>query len=614
VPFRQLRPRVSVKLPGVSTKEGWITRVAPGEWVARLAIVAAFAGLTIYTWAHWGDVVIDSGREMYVPAAMARGKVLYRDLWYPYGPLAPWLLAALFRWFGANLYVLYAFGLATTLSFALLLFEISRRFLPYEFAFVISFCALLQSFQADIFNYILPYSYAATIGSLMGLACLCFTLRSISALSRWSWLAAGLCAGLALLCKPEFGYACYATVAFAIVMPAVAGPARAFVTNALLCAPGLGAGLAAYIWTGLRDGAPILLLEGVFRSQTRYFMQTYGERWISDRGFRFHPSEVLQALVMLGLAILIWYLLARSVGWLMGHLWLLCCVVAAGIGAAAVLAMKMPFARALFAHRYFTEFAAFPAGMFWLACGVFVWSTVTFLRRRTTGSLSLAVASVYALAVGIRIMAQVEPRSYAIFYNSALFLLLVFVLVRLIDNAASQRPATIRSRLRLSLACLYAAWLGLLLMPYPKSLPARLVTDRGVIYTRRAEAAIFPRVISFIDQSKAEGRTVLILPESASLYFFTGTDAPARWYYLHPGVLGPDEESEFIAEIERQKVDFILLSNRRTAEYGSDYFGLDYNQRLYRWIEANYEPTGQFGEFVRAKDRPFAMLVYRRRR
>jgi hypothetical protein len=47
--------------------------------------------------------------------------------------------------------------------------------------------------------------------------------------------------------------------------------------------------------------------------------------------------------------------------------------------------------------------------------------------------------------------------------------------------------------------------------------------------------------------------------------------------------------------------------------YGSDYFGLDYNQRAYRWVEANYEPVGQFGEFVRGPDKPFAMLVYRRR-
>jgi hypothetical protein len=584
------------------------------EWVARLAIVTAFVALTIYTWAHWGDVDIDSGREMYVPAAIAHGKALYRDLWYPYGPLAPYFLARLFQWFGANLSVLYFFGLATALSFALLLFEISRYFLPCAFAFVVSFCALMQSFQADIFNYILPYSYAATVGSLIGLACLYFVLRAVFARSGLALLAAGCCAGLALMCKPEFGYACYVTVAFAAVaLTWVGSPARTFLSNAMLCVPGLGAGLCAYVWTGLKDGAPVLLLEGLFRSQTRYFMQTYGEKWISERGFRFQPSEILRELTMLGLAVLVWYVLARCADWLMRHRWLLWPVIAAGLAAAVGLAMKSPFIFALYSYRNFTEFAVFPAGMFWLACGLFAWSTVRFLRHRKTDILGVTVASVYAITTGIRIMAQVEPRNYAIFYSSALFLLFVFVLVRVINHATASRPPGLESRMQLSVVCLQVAWLVLLLMPYPKSLPAKLPTDRGVIYTRQAEASIFPRVISFIGQREAAGQSVMVLPEAASLYFFTGTDAPARWYYLHPGVLAPDEEDEFIAEVDRRKVDFILLSNRRTAEYGSDYFGLDYNQRVYSWIEANYDVAGQFGEFVREKGRPFAIMIYRRR-
>jgi hypothetical protein len=364
---------------------------------------------------------------------------------------------------------------------------------------------------------------------------------------------------------------------------------------------------------GIKFGAPILLLERVFHSQDLYFMQVYGRKWIADRGFRFHAPEVIRAVLLLGLAILIWYLLARTVRWVMDRRWGLWCLGIASLTAAAALAMRLPLARTLYSHRNLNEFIVFPTGMFWLACGVLVWSMVAFLRRRQTVSLGVAVLSAYAITTGIRVMSQIETRNYAIFYNSALFLIFVFVLIRVIDRAATGLPTTAKIRLRFSLACLQTAWLGLLQMPYPKALPAKLATDKGVIYTRPAEASIFPRVISFINQRKADGQSVMVMPEATSLYFFTGTDTPVRWYQLVPGSLAPDEEGEFIAEIERRKVDFILLTNRRTSEYGFDYFGLDYNQRVYRWIEAHYELAGQFGEFARESGRHFAILIYRRR-
>ena len=126
---------------------------------------------------------------------------------------------------------------------------------------------------------------------------------------------------------------------------------------------------------GLKYRAPVLLFESAFHSQTKYYMQAYGEKWVSDRGFRFHSSEISRAITMLLLALVAWYFLAQCGGWLMRHLKVLWCVMIGGLAAAVALAMKLPFLFALYSHRYSTEFAVFPTGIFWLACGVFVWST-----------------------------------------------------------------------------------------------------------------------------------------------------------------------------------------------------------------------------------------------
>ena len=98
-----------------------------GDWedaASRGLIVAVAVVLAWYTWAHWGDIQIDCGRELYVPTEILRGKLLYRDIWYPYGPLAPYVQALLVALFGHSLNAFYLFGLAIGIGCALLLFEI----------------------------------------------------------------------------------------------------------------------------------------------------------------------------------------------------------------------------------------------------------------------------------------------------------------------------------------------------------------------------------------------------------------------------------------------------------------------------------------------------------
>ena len=52
--------------------------------------IAGLAALTAFqmyaTWATWGDLSIDAGHEMYVPWVLSEGQMLYRDVWYHYGP------------------------------------------------------------------------------------------------------------------------------------------------------------------------------------------------------------------------------------------------------------------------------------------------------------------------------------------------------------------------------------------------------------------------------------------------------------------------------------------------------------------------------------------------
>src|SRR5689334_16651653 len=67
----------------------------PAAWnrttyIGLLSLTGLWAVKMYLTWAAWGNLTIDSGHEMYIPALLAQGKLLYRDVWFMYGPAAPY--------------------------------------------------------------------------------------------------------------------------------------------------------------------------------------------------------------------------------------------------------------------------------------------------------------------------------------------------------------------------------------------------------------------------------------------------------------------------------------------------------------------------------------------
>jgi len=159
-----------------------------------------------------GNLTIDSGHEMYVPAMLAEGKVLYRDVWFMYGPVAPYLNSYLFRFFGLHLNVLIwpAWFPRLAPAFSSTLWECGC--LPGWRDWTAGAVVLIQAFHPSLFCFPLPYSFSSVYGCLV--ACFFLWLVVMASTSRiWGWIfGAGMAAAMALLLKLEFGAACYGTL------------------------------------------------------------------------------------------------------------------------------------------------------------------------------------------------------------------------------------------------------------------------------------------------------------------------------------------------------------------------------------------------------------------
>jgi len=70
---------------------------------------------------------VDGSREANVPARVAAGERLYRDVVHYYGPAGPWIEAAALRVFGRHLAVLEALGLAAAAVLFAALWRLTRR-------------------------------------------------------------------------------------------------------------------------------------------------------------------------------------------------------------------------------------------------------------------------------------------------------------------------------------------------------------------------------------------------------------------------------------------------------------------------------------------------------
>ena len=128
-----------------------------------------------------------------------------------------------------------------------------------------------------------------------------------------------------------------------------------------------------------------------------------------------------------------------------------------------------------------------------------------------------------------------------------------------------------------------------------------LVTERGTILATTQTTEQYRAAIDFMRKEAAAGRLVLSVPQDISLYFLSGTEAPARLYFFAPGMLVPGRMTEtIIHEIEQKPVRYVLWSNARFPEYGVPRFSVDYDREFGDYLTSHFHLVGPLlpGSFV----------------
>jgi len=587
----------------------YYSRVAsgpPDSWNLKtlgglLVLVAIWAAWMYGTWGGWGNLTIDSGRELYVPSALAEGKTLYRDIWYLYGPLAPYFNSFLYRVFGVHLEVLCWAGSLSALGCAIFLYLTGMKLSATLAGWTAGAAVLCQAFRPTLFSFPLPYSYATVYGCLVSCVFLYIVIQSSASKNRLWIFGAGAAAAAALLLKLELGVACY--VALALLIAAKAYRQRSWMEllrDIAVCLPGVVVCAGVVLWMISLRGVEFITQENLMSWPSSYFMRTLGKAWLAHTGF----AITLPALTEAAKRTMILLSLIQGV-----HL--LASRVRPGRKIVVLRAVLFFLALMYFVVylNWFEQMSAifFPRDAVLYAVLAALASWWYFLwRPAAERSLELALLMTFTGLFAFRILLKMIAAEYPIFYNGPALLCLL-ILMRSVVRSTGRSP-------RFALAAEVVISLGCLAVPlaaapadfaqFPR--PAWLITERGNIRVSKERAETYGAAIRFMKEKNALGEAVLSVPEDTSLYFLSGTHCPTRVFAFTPGLVAPGRMTdELLQEIEHGNVRYLLWSNRIFPEGGGLRLGVDFDQTMGNYLFSHYRRVGpltpsrvSFGEWT----------------
>jgi hypothetical protein len=642
-------------------------RRSPWPAVAKVALVMAAAVASLAAnWLRWINPFVDSGREMNVPARLAAGERLYRDIVFYYGPAGPWLQALVLRASGgaagiagrprslspgaAPAAALAAGPSWLPLEIACLALAAAILFLLYRLAATaggprsaLAATALAAAFCLGAPHggaFIFPYS-ASSLYALAGAL-----LALVASLGQPGWRRRALVAAgvaLALTARAEIGAATALILLIATVRfrpglspgPAPGGadrPGRSPGPPGSPSAAPRGATSRDAPAAAPRPAAPFLTAEvlagvadlslGVAAALAIYAAAFGGVSWhlLLAQGPLTHAlamppewKELYGSVSGLGrldhsLPVLAWGLAFDA----------LALLVCAWPSRAARLPPRLVFAAAVV--------AAFAAVAWWGGPLRWPWSRIAddlppvlFPLPLAAGAAALAALRrpltdrgrarfmlfALAAALGSRVVLgnKIGPGMTA-YCALPLPLLLATGGVLGADLLAPRLRDPGGFRFRFAVLAAALAGLHLFRLGALAWGPhiVKLETPGGSLRLPWKEANAIAGTLDYLAARARPGDRLASFPEAGFFNFVIGLPNPMREEEIFPGVLGGGREAEATARLLASRPRFVLLANRPTPEFGPRAFGDDYATSLWSAVEDHYSLAATFGNA--AEDAP----------
>ncbi len=487
---------------------------------------------------RFGDIIVDSFREAYIPTEVAAGKVLYKNIFTIYAPLAYLFNALLFKVFGVNLKVLYFAGLFASAGVLNLVYLIARRFLDKNCSLGIALFIIAGAvLSPNVFNIFFPYSYGVLYGLL-------FVLGAV-------WFALDRKFPLAYL---MYSFAVCSKYEFILLLPLLVY---------ISWKKDIWKNFTALVIPVLLVLTPLFLQRLRFEDLLTSFglilamLSSKSMHWFySVSGLEFQwalvPVYLINLLKMMAPLALIWYFKSWKI---------------------------IPI---VLVYLYFAVSPALLVYAFPLILILFVWRFKTLTRDEKFFVLA-------SLLISAKIFFALTLKSYGVFFLP-FALISLFILV----------PKDLRKPLLvLTLGC--ALVLSIKNAKELCSKNVKIQTERGVVYTSPFYGQAVKELVSYVELEIPQSVRVVVYPECLAVNFLTGRESDNKFYSLIPMYVETFGENLIISRLDFVKPEYIVTSNYDTSNYYYKEFGADYGVNIKKYIEDNYTLEKELGSDFRFK-------------
>jgi hypothetical protein len=569
-------PGLSSRIPPSVKDVGERAAASPGSRAGSRAApawqafpFAVFAVLYAVSFKRWLIPFQDSGREMHVPARLAAGEALYRDVGYFFGPLPAYLDALLLRVFGRDLDVLVAWRTLLALLAVEALRRLALRLAPDA---RVGACAAAFAVAACAFGLGGAWPFPYSVAALEGTAALWWALEiSLSAGSPSRVAAAALVGGLAAGTKVEFLPAAVAVLGFSFFARRPKAEAAA-ATLAVAVVGSVPFAASALLW-----GRSVLESHGFLVAlHTPPAWKSLYTRMVLFGGNT--PEGMLAGAwcdaVFPSVPLLV---AALGLSQLAPSRWprALPGVLGAAVGAASAL---VPGNEELHVLLPVGILVAALECVLWLVSGPAARADRTWTARVAIGVLALAAA--------VRMPLFLRNPIYGAFAAP----LALVVAVGWMGRIAKSRTFVAGLAAGLTLAQGYDRWAEYRDRPWEwVSLPgARL-------YLPPEEARLIRDADALVREKVAPGGYVAVLPEPGLVLFTTGRRSPFVDEQFHPQHQDARGEDEMIEALRTRAPEVFLVTNRPFGEFGPFAYGHGVLDRFSRAVLDRYTRAGRLG-------------------